>query len=188
MKELLAFGFSPRKNGNSDMLLDEFIRGAREAGAEANVFHTRKLKIHGCIECDKCQPTGECVLRDDMDRLYPLLVETKRVVVATPVFFFGVPSEAKAMVDRCQALWSRMRLFPDLKRPDGKGFFIAVGATKGKSVFTGTDLCIKYMYEAMGLPKTMEELTYRRVESKGAIKDHPDALREAFEAGRRFME
>jgi multimeric flavodoxin WrbA len=187
MTTLLALGFSPRKNGNSDLLLKAFIDGAKEAGAEVETVYPRRIKIHACLECGGCNEAGVCVLQDGMEALYPSLIEAERVVVATPVFFFGVPSQAKALVDRCQALWSRTRLFPELKRPSGRGFFIGVGGSKGKNVFTGTDLCVQYFFDAIGLPKGMGQLVYSRVEAKGSIREHPTALAEAREAGRLFM-
>ncbi|MBW1709871.1 MAG: flavodoxin family protein [Deltaproteobacteria bacterium] len=184
--EVLALAFSPRKGGNSDILLDEFLRGAREAGAEVKLYAARDLNVRACLECGECDAAGECVIRDDMDELYPLLINTKRIVVASPIFFYGLPSGSKAIVDRTQALWNRVRLNPELRRKDGRGFFIGVGATRGKNLFEGTSLTIKYFLDAIGLPMEFESLTYRRVEAKAVVKDHPTALREVFAAGKNF--
>lgn len=186
MTGILALGLSPRQGGNSDILLDEFVRGAREAGAEVTVIFARDLDIQGCVECGGCDETGECVIQDDMDEVYPLLIEAGRVAVAGPVFFYGLPAQGKALVDRCQALWNRNQLDPDLKRPDGRGFFIGVGATKGQNLFEGLTLTVKYFLDALGLPLTLDTLTFRRIEGKGAIKDHPTALADAYKAGREF--
>lgn len=187
MMTVLGFYTSPRKGGNSDQLLDAFLRGAADAGAEIKSFYSRRLKIHGCLECGGCDKTGECVLHDDMDQLYPLLIEATRVVFAVPVFFYGVPSEGKALIDRSQALWNRNRLDPGLKRPQGKGFFIGVGATKGQNLFDGSILTIRYFLDAIGLPDDMDMLVYRRIEGKGEIERHPTALTEAYEAGKKFV-
>ena len=186
MKNILALYMSPRPGGNSDLLMDEFLKGASEAGLEARRIYVRDLDMGGCIECAGCDETGECILRDDMDDLYPLLIETERLVTTAPIFFYGLPSQGKAVIDRCQALWNRVRLNPELKRPQGKGFFLGVGATKGQNLFDGTLLGMKYFHEAVGLPTRCDSLTFRKVEAKGAIKDHPTALREAFEAGKAF--
>ena len=188
MTDILGVYMSPRKGGNTDQLMDEFLRGAREAGAETRSIIVRDLKIKACIECGSCDENGECILKDDMQDLYPILVGAEKVAAAIPIFFYGAPAHAKALIDRCQALWNRIRLDPTLKRPDGRGFFIGVGATKGQNLFEGTVLCFKYWLDAMGLPLTMDSLEYRQVESKGAITEHPTALKEAYEAGRRFAE
>jgi multimeric flavodoxin WrbA len=187
MNSVLGLYLSPREGGNSDLLLDEFLRGCKEAGAAVQAVTARKLEIEGCIECGGCDETGECILTDDMDEVYPLLLATKRLVVASPIFFYGLPAHGKALVDRSQALWNRVRLNPELRRGDGRGFFIGVGATKGQNLFDGTNLTIKYFLDAVGLPLKMDSLTFRQVEKKGAIMDHPAALHEAYQAGRAFV-
>jgi multimeric flavodoxin WrbA len=187
MTDVTALYFSPRQGGNADLLMDAFLRGVEESGAKADRIYVRDLKFEGCIECAGCDEDGVCVLQDDLDDLYPLLIESRRLVVASPIFFYGVPSQGKALIDRSQALWNRVRLFPNLARKDGRGFFLGVGATKGKNLFDGTLLCIKYFMDALGLPMDIGTLTYRRVEAKGAIRDHENALAEAFEAGQAFV-
>ena len=187
MNSVLGLYLSPREGGNTDILLDEFLRGCREAGADVQTIVARRLKIEGCVECGGCDETGECVLSDDMDEIYPLLVNTKRLVVAAPIFFYGLPALGKALVDRSQALWNRVRLNPELRRSDGKGFFIGVGATKGQNLFDGTTLTIKYFLDALGMPLKMDSLTFRQVEHRGAIKDHPTAMTDAYQAGRDFV-
>ncbi|MEE9435439.1 MAG: flavodoxin family protein, partial [Candidatus Adiutricales bacterium] len=107
--EILALALSPRKSGNSDLMLDAFIQGAEEIGARVTRLAARSLKVKGCLECGECDEAGVCIIRDDMDDLYPLLIETRRIVLASPIFFYGVPSEGKAIVDRTQALWNRVR-------------------------------------------------------------------------------
>jgi len=186
--DILALAFSPRKEGNSDLLLDAFISGCEDQGARVTRLAARSLNVRGCLECGECDEAGICVIRDDMDDLYPLLVETSRIVVASPIFFYGVPSGGKAIVDRTQALWNRIQLHPELKRPAGRGFFLGLGATRGRDLFEGSLLMFKYFLEAIGLPKKTESLTYRKIEAKGAVKDHPTALQEAYAAGKTFSQ
>lgn len=186
--DVVAFYLSPRAKGNSDILMDEFLRGVEESGGHAVKIYSRKLNIQGCIECGGCDDTGECVLNDAMDDVYPLLIETKRIAVAVPIFFYGPPAQGKALIDRSQALWNRVRLKPELKKPDGRGFMLGVGASKGDNLFEGTELCIKYFLDACGIPLKLDVLNYRRIEAKGAIKEHPTALKDAYEAGGRFLD
>ncbi|MBU2552524.1 MAG: flavodoxin family protein [Proteobacteria bacterium] len=186
MSRVLGIYMSPRAEGNSDLLLDAFLAGAREAGAVVETIYIRDHDIQACAECAGCDETGECVLTDDMDDLYPLMMRADRVVVAAPIFFYGLPSGGKALVDRCQALWNRVRLDPDQRRSNGRGFFLGVGATKGKDLFEGSLLTVKYFMDAIGLPAQTDELTFRQVEAKGDIKNHPDALKQAHQAGTAF--
>jgi len=107
------------------------------------------------------------------------------VILASPMFFYGVTSQAKALIDRCQALWARKHILK-LTLPDGgrKGAFIAVGATKGKRLFEGSILTVKYFFEAINV-EYVDELLVRGVDARGEIKQHPTALSDAFELGRR---
>ena len=109
MKVLGIYG-SPRKGGNSDQLLDKALEGARSAGAETSTVYARDLKMVGCLECGGCNHTGECVVEDDMQAIYPLLEEAEVIFLASPIFFYGVTAQVKALIDRTQALWSKKRL------------------------------------------------------------------------------
>jgi len=179
---------SPRPGGNSDILLDRALEGAGAGGAEVDRIYARDLKISGCLECGGCDETGACIIPDEMDVLYPKLRESEVIIMAAPMFFYGVPAQLKALVDRSQALWSKRRLekTPDQwKRYDhGRGFFIGVGATKGKTLFDGSKMMAKYFFDA--LDKSYEGgLFYAGVEARGSIADRSEALQEAFDLGLR---
>ncbi|MBI4767870.1 MAG: flavodoxin family protein [Deltaproteobacteria bacterium] len=189
MKVLGIYG-SPRKEGNSDLLLDRVLEGAQSAGAEITKIYIRDLKISGCQECGGCDKTGECVITDDLEKIYPLLWDTPLVFLSSPIFFYGMPAQAKMLVDRSQALWSRrmLRKAPAGRKnyDHGQGYLIAVGATKGKNLFEGVELTAKYFFDA--LDKSYEGgLFFRAVEGKGKITEHPTALQEAYELGRKAV-
>lgn len=190
MKVLGIYG-SPRKGGNSDQLLDRALEGATQAGAEVSRVYVRDLKMEGCRECAGCDKTGKCVVQDDIQKVYPLLQEADVIVLSSPIFFYGLSSQAKALIDRCQALWSKRMLEKKgeaRKRYDsGKGYLIAVGATKGKNLFEGVKLVAKYFYDALNM--TFEGgLFYRGMESRKDAVERPEALQEAFEFGKEIAE
>ena len=187
MKVLGIMG-SPRIKSNTDLLLDEALRGAKNQGAEVEKIVVDKLKISPCKEYLGCFRDGNCVIRDDMDDVYPKLLEADVVIIASPIFFYGVTSQAKALIDRCQALWARKHILKQ-SLPDGgrKGAFIAVGATKGKRLFEGPMLTVKYFFEAIGV-EYADELLIRGVDARGEIKDHPTALSDAFNLGTRLVQ
>jgi multimeric flavodoxin WrbA len=177
---------SPRTRGNTDLLLDEVLKGTQSEGAETEKIIVDKLKISPCKEYNACLRDGNCVIRDDMDDIYPKLLDADVVVVASPMFFYGVTSQLKALIDRCQALWARRYVLkqepPDSER---KGAFIAVGATKGEKLFDGSILTLKYFFQAIGV-EYVDELLVRGVDRKGDIKEHPTALTDAFKLGQRL--
>lgn len=185
---VLGLQFSPRLRGNSSILLDEFLKGVERAGKITQLVNASELNMTGCAACGACESTGECIINDDMQGLYPLLESARWIVVATPIFFYGPPAQGKAIIDRSQALWSRryVKGNADRLRPGCRGFLLAVGATKGEDLFTPTMLTIKYFFDALGLPQTFNSLTYRRVDQSGAIREHPQALKETYEAGLKF--
>lgn len=183
---------SPRKGGNSDILLDEFLRGSKEQGAGIECIRLCELRVGGCKGCGGCEKVGRCVIEDDMKIVYEALDRSDRVVMAAPVYFYNVPAQAKAVIDRTQALWARKYLQGEAQgrpasRPDRQGFFIGVGATRGKRLFDGTIYTIRYFFDAIDV-EHQGTLVYGEVDEKGAIRDHPTAMKECFEAGTRFAE
>jgi len=179
---------SPRIKGNTDLLLDEALKGAQSQGAEVEKIIVDELKIAPCREYYGCLRDGNCVIRDDMDGIYPKLLEADGVIVASPMFFYGLTSQVKALIDRCQALWVGRYILkqnpPDAAR---KGAFIAVGATRGKRLFDGSILTVKYFFQSIGV-KYVEELLVWGVDKRGEIREHPTALSDAFELGKRLAQ
>lgn len=99
MKVLAVVG-SPRKRGNTDLLVDEVIRGAREAGAAVEKVFLADLTIEPCDGCDACRKTSRCVHRDDMVALYEALFECDVWILGTPVYWWGPSAQLKAFIDR----------------------------------------------------------------------------------------
>jgi multimeric flavodoxin WrbA len=185
--KVLGIMGSPRIKGNTDLLLEEALKGARSQGAEVEKLVVDKMKITPCKEYYGCLKDGNCVIRDDMDTIYPKLVEADGIIVASPMFFYGVSAQLKALIDRCQALWARRYVLKTIPESGKKGAFIAVGATKGKNLFEGPRLVIKYFFKAFGV-EYVDELLVRSVDKRGEITDHPDLLKEAYELGKRLVQ
>jgi multimeric flavodoxin WrbA len=189
MKVLGIFG-SPRRGGNTELLLEEALKGAKKEGAEVERIYLSDFTITPCKECHGCDETGNCVILDDMEKIYPKLLEADVLILASPIFFYGVTAWGKALIDRSQALWARKYLIKDptlgKEGKKRKGFFISVGATKGQKVFEGAILTVKYFFDVLNA-EYVGELLYRGVEAKGDILKHPEALQQAFEAGRKLI-
>lgn len=185
VKVLGLFG-SPRHGGNTDLLLEDMLKGAEGEGAQIERIIISELKFSPCIECHRCDETGECVLDDDMEKVYPKLLEADWIILASPIFFYGITAWTKALIDRVQCLWVRkyrLKLASGNQRRRRKGFFISVGATRGTKLFDGAMLTVKYFFDALGL-EFAGQLFFKGVEGKGDIRGHPTALREAFETGK----
>ena len=186
--KILGIMGSPRIKGNTDVLLDQALEGARSQGAEVEKIIIDKLNIAPCREYYGCARDGNCVIRDDMDEVYPKLLSADGVIIASPMFFYGLSAQVKALIDRCQALWARKHILKqNLSGSGRKGAFIAVGATKGKNLFNGSILTVKYFFEAIGVEYS-DELLIRGVDQRGEIREHPTALADAFELGRKLAQ
>ncbi|MFH0958307.1 MAG: flavodoxin family protein [Pseudomonadota bacterium] len=186
MKLLGIYG-SPRKNGNSDLLLQEALKGAQSLGAETETIRSFDLNMTGCHECGGCDKTGVCIIKDDMELVYPKLVGSDVIILASPMFFYGITSSAKAVIDRCQALWSGRMLTktPEERKQydSGRGYLIGVGATKGSNLFEGAQLVAKYFFDALDMSYE-GGLFVKSVEGKKAVLERPEVLKEAFDLGR----
>ncbi len=185
MKVLGIYG-SPRKGGNSDLLLEEALKGAKSQDAEVSTIRPYKMDINACSECGSCDKTGICIIKDDMQQIYPLLEEAEIIFVSTPMFFYGMPSSLKALIDRCQALWSKRMLTKPKEKlrsyDSGNGYMLAVGATKGANLFEGAHLVAKYFYDALDMSYD-GSVCVHKVEAKGEIVNKPEEMKAAFELG-----
>ena len=182
---------SPRKTGNTDLMLDAFLDGAGAAGDEIHRLYVRELEIRGCLGCGHCDKTGVCIQKDDMQLVYPLLEQAHRIVVASPIYFYGITGQLKLLVDRAQAPYMKRELAAKKMdaAPEGsrrKGFLLLAGATRGKRLFECSMLTVRYFFDALGVSPS-GELCFKEIEERGAILQHPAAIAECRQAGRDFV-
>lgn len=124
-KKVLILSSSPRKNGNSDMLCDEFLKGALEAGHNAKkvLLHDKKIKY--CKACDVCQKGKPCVIDDDMEKLLQKIIDADVIVLATPVYFYSMCAQLKTLIDRTYARYTEIK--------DKDFYFILTAADEEKN-------------------------------------------------------
>jgi len=188
MPKILALAASPRKGGNSDLMLDEFLKGAQTTGWRIEKIYAADLNIGGCTECNSCYKKGECIIQDDMQELYEKLTDADLVVIATPTFFMGPPSQLKAVIDRCQALWSKrhMAKLPLRKSPNTKyqGFLIGTAAFKESDrVFQGALNTVKALFATLQIEYKGDIFVYG-VDKKGDMSEKKGALEKAYFMGK----
>ena len=179
---------SPRRGGNTEILVDEALGAAKKQGARTAKIAVSDFDIRPCLELYHCAIDGTCSIRDDMTPLYDELVAADRIILASPIFFYALTSQIKAVIDRCQALWVRRHVLkswqPDVEAR--RGAIIAVGATRGPKLFDGALLTAKYFFDAVGMTLG-ERLLVRGVDAKGQILDQPQRIDEARSLGRRLV-
>jgi multimeric flavodoxin WrbA len=186
--KVLGICGSPRRQGNSDTLMKTFLQGAAAAGALVEEIYLRGLKISPCQEIYHCFKDGTCPIKDDMQGLYEKLLEADVVALASPVFFYSLSAQTKAMIDRTQALWARRYVLKnDFPGGNRQGVLLCVGATKGRLLFVGPRLVARYFFDAINV-RYAAEILVRGVEEKGAIQERPEVLEQARDLGRRLAQ
>ena len=185
MKVLGILG-SPRKNGNSDILLNEAIKGARSNGAQAEKIYLYDLDFRGCIACGGCDKTGECVLVDDMTPLYNKLRASDAIIISAPIYFAGLPAQLKAMIDRCQSEWVAKYVLKKRKAKSAKrktkGAFICVSGYKKDIFYKAAKKPMEAFFKTMNIDFS-RELFFSGIEKPEDIKNTKGALEKAYKLG-----
>jgi arsenate reductase len=175
---VLGLQGSPRKNGNTDFLLSSFMAAVEKLGIPTQTIHVTRKNILPCRELIVCEKKGFCPIDDDMPQeIYPLLRQAEIVVAATPIFFYNMTAQLKALVDRCQVFWARKYLLKlsDPASKVRKGFLLSVAATRGKHLFEGLELTVRYFFDAIAADFA-GSLVYRGIEGRGEMAGHAYVL------------
>jgi len=186
MAQILAIYGSPRRRGNTATLLKHAVKGAVDAGAQVDEIILRDLKISPCLEIYACKKDGRCAIKDDFHQVVDQIMSAKGLILASPIFFYTVSAHTKILMDRCQSLWVKKYWIDKVPfgqwEPKRKGLFISAGATKGKKLFEGALLTVKYFFDALDT-ELYRSLLFRRLDYEDDVLKHPDYLEEAYEAG-----
>jgi multimeric flavodoxin WrbA len=189
MTKVLAIYGSPRRKGNTALLLKRAVEGALEAGAGVQEVVLRDLKMSPCLEIYGCRKTGRCVIKDDFQQLHDQMHACKGLMLASPIFFYSLSAHTKILIDRCQSLWVKKYWIDKIPYgqwvPKRKGFFISLGATKGKKLFDGALLTVKYFFDVLDM-ELWNSLLYRGLDFEGDVLAHPEYLEEAYKMGKEF--
>jgi len=190
MIHITAVYGSPRRKGNTATLLQHAVRGARDAGAHVDEVVLRDLKISPCLEIYACKKNGRCVIQDDFRKIEQQITASQGIMLASPVFFYSVSAHAKIFIDRCQSLWVKKYWIDKTVfgqwTPTRKGLFISAGATKGKKLFDGLLMTIKYFFDVWDTC-LWKSLLYRGLDLEKDVLEHPDYLAQAYETGKAMV-
>lgn len=187
--KVIAFNGSPRPEGNTELLLNAALKPISEEGHQVRLFKLNLMRIKPCQDCGGCEKTGQCIIKDDMEEIYDAIREADRIILASPIFFFGLSAQAKAMIDRCQAFWCEKYL---LKRsiPPGpfgrKGLLLLVGGMKNDIGIECAGATAKAFFRTISVPEH-EAVSLKGIDEKGAILEHPTALKQGEEAGKKLV-
>ncbi|MBU4316827.1 MAG: flavodoxin family protein [Proteobacteria bacterium] len=184
---ILAIYGSPRRKGNTAELMKQAVKGARDEGADVEEIVLRDLKMSPCLEIYGCKKDGRCVIKDDFQQVYDKLMACQGLILASPIFFYSVSAHTKILIDRCQSLWVKKYWIentpPGQKNFKRKGLFLSVGATKGKKLFDGAVLTVRYFFDVLDM-ELLDPVVFRGLDFEGDIQKHPEFLEEAYASGK----
>ncbi|TJX13322.1 flavodoxin family protein [Tissierella creatinini] len=185
MKKVLAIMGSPRRNKNTEKLLDFLLDGIKELNYDINKIIVKELDIHSCTGCDHCGRTSECVFKDGMDLLYEGFDTSDIVIFAAPLYFNSINGLSKNIVDRCQKYWSIKYTIGDnyMRGKDRKGIFLSVGgAPYTHNHFSGTLPVMDFFFRAINCDYKVNYLVSNT--DKNPIVDNVNIKNELFQIGK----
>ncbi len=186
MKVLCLYG-SPRRNGNTDILMNEFIHGVEEAGGKVETVYLRNLLIYPCDSCGVCHEKGICPKKDDMLYLHTKFLECDRICLSAPVYFLSLPAQVKIIIDRCQIYWVKKHFFGEnLRRKKGKGVFLSASGTKSREVFHCAEKLTRVFFNTIEYELIFSRF-FERIEKKGDIIREFEGLSEVRELGKKLV-
>ncbi|MGD8258804.1 MAG: flavodoxin family protein [Desulfobacterales bacterium] len=187
--KIVAIYGSPRRKGNTALLLKEAVKGAQDFGANVEEIVLRDLNISPCLEIYGCKESGECRIKDDFQTVRDKILASHGLMIASPVFFYAVSAHLKILMDRFQSLWVKKYWVDNIpgepQKFIRKGLLISVGATKGKKLFDGILLTLRYFFDVLDM-ELWKSLLYRGLDFQGDVLRFPEYLQQAYEAGSEF--
>ena len=183
MKKILGINASPRRRGNTEILLENFLKGASKEGAGVKEIVLNKLNFSPCQECENLGRNEICIVEDDLQELFPEVKNADVVVLASPIFFGSLSAQAKMMIDRFQCHWRAkeiLKIAAEEKRK--KGAFICVEASGRDDFFRNARSIVKNFFATVNAEYS-GEVFCKNADEKGAVLKRPEILKEAESLG-----
>lgn len=175
-KNVLILSGSPRRGGNSDLLCEEFMRGAAYAGNQVEKIFLRSKKIGYCNACYYCKQSGGiCAIKDDIAEILSKMHQADVIVLASPVYFYSIDAQMKTVIDRTVAQWTQIK--------NKEFYYIMTAAENSRHAMDCTLECFRGLAACLSGSREMGVIYGTGVYEAGAVKDTP-AMKEAFEAGK----
>ena len=175
-KKVLIISSSLRKDSNSEMLADEFMRGAKEAGHQAEKVSLRDQTIGFCKGCLTCQKTGHCVIKDDAAEIAQKMLTADVIAFATPIYYYEMSGQMKTMLDRANPLFPSAYAFRDI-------YLLTTAADSDEDAMSGAVKGLEGWIACFEKAKLAGAVFAGGVEAPGEAKEHP-ALEKAYQMGK----
>jgi multimeric flavodoxin WrbA len=178
---------SPLAGGNTAILLDRALDGARDAGCEVEKVIVPHLDVKPCMEIFYCVEHGTCRIKDEMIPMYDKIKDLDGIIIASPVMTMGIPGKLKSFMDRFQVFFMakyvrKDPLVPSKKRDRRKGLFISISGMNFDRVFDGAKMTVKAFFSIIDVAYA-DELLVRDMDTIRDIKTRPEILEAAYQKG-----
>lgn len=180
-----VFACSPHRGGVSDHLAECAASGARSLEADTRLIELGEQKISGCRGCNACNPAGGCILPEDAaDAFFEMLLMAKSAIFVAPIYFYALPGQFKLFIDRSQKFWGPVLAAPKMPAPFRQaGVILVAGRSKGKKIFAGALLTLKWFLIPFGYSIVARDL-FSGLEKKADILPEQEEL--AWQMGRQL--
>lgn len=175
---VLGIAGSPRRFGNSDRLLEAALAGAREAGAETRTLVAAEAGIRHCLGCNACSIDGECIQHDGGPALYQAIDAADAIIVATPVYFAGVPGVLKALIDRMQPYWARTYVLRRPRPARRPGAILIARGGGDPYGFEHAEASVRSAFAVLDID-VLDVLVAAEVDRPADLEAHPEVLARA---------
>jgi multimeric flavodoxin WrbA len=189
--KVLAFAGSPRRHGNSEILLDwllDSMKGDQDVIIEK--IPLTEADVNPCRGCNACEKLNKCIQRDGMDSIHDKIIKADCIILSSPIFCMGLAAQVKALVDRAQVFRSRkyvlkLPVVPPERKGKRLGVFLATAGQNWPHVFDAAVPSVKCFFHVIEVSDAdISYLMINAVDEKGAIEHHPDAKTDAEKLGR----
>ena len=183
-KRILILKGSPREKGNSSVLAEQVSAGAQEAGADVESIYLHSLDIRACDACEECAGAGMCVIKDDMQSLYPKIANADAIVLASPVYWFTISAQLKLCIDRLYA-------FQSSHWKEFAGKKAAIVLTYGDSdLYTSGGINAIHTFETMFrfLGMKIDGMVYGTASDIGDVQKQPELMEHAYKLGQKLAQ
>jgi multimeric flavodoxin WrbA len=189
MIKIAAIHGSPRKNQNSDTLLEAVLEGIKIESCQVRHIYTATEDIKPCTACNACLKHQGCVIEDYMQEAYKVLDEADMVITTTPVYFHSVTAQLKTFIDRTQAVWGSKYVLEStmISRKRRLGFAICTGGPPDEKSYFDCTLKVLDIYHKCINAKLVGTYTVADVDNKH-VRDREDILEQARQEGRKLIE
>ncbi len=186
--KVLGISSSPRRLGNSEILLDRALEGARSAGAVVEKIVLNEINFRPCQECGGCDKGGVCIIHDGMDAIYRKIADTDALILSSPIFFVSLSAQAKMMIDRFQCAWTAKYVLNTVKSPrKRRGIFLSVAGSYRKDHFENARQIIRAFFATLDVEYAGEIFCGGMVKALDIGKDE-DAMNKAYAMGKGLIE